>query len=41
MECGFGEIETVELKANGSQLTVTLETCREYVDLYTQVSVPF
>eukprot|EP00983_Pelagomonas_calceolata_P109729 1159589-Pelagomonas_calceolata.AAC.6 len=36
MECGFGEIETVDLKPGGAQINVTCENCREYVDLYTQ-----
>ncbi len=37
MECGFGEIQTVELRPGGAQTSVTHENCREYVDLYTQV----
>lgn len=38
MECGFGEVETVELRPNGARVPVTSENVREYVDLYTQVS---
>lgn len=37
MECGFGEVQNVELLPGGAQVPVERANTQQYVDLYTQV----